>query len=173
VCSVGTASWLKLSGSYSQHCTGRGWKSTFLCDSKEDAEAALRKLGSTWEWLPDGHTLKTITATVPAVRVDNTGTNRSLAKTFYNSIVAAYTGWNDSRNVGERAVVLARDGPEESYLDPAAIRDAVSIMQEICVAIPWKAGDVMLVDNRTAMHSRRPFEGPRRVLAGLVRDPER
>jgi hypothetical protein len=29
---------------------GRGWRSTFLTETKEGAESALKKLGSSWEW---------------------------------------------------------------------------------------------------------------------------
>ena len=41
------------------------------------------------------------------------------------------------------------------------------------MAFKWEKGDVILIDNRTVMHSRRPFEGPRRILASLVLDPDR
>ena len=135
----------------------------------DGAEAALTKLGSTWEWLPNGD-LKTVTAPLPAIRLDE-GPNRAGEKQFFNSIVAAYTGWNDSRNTGERAVVL--DDGKDSPLDPTGIADTLEIMRELTVAVPWVAGDVLLLDNRTAMHSRRPFTGPRRILASLVRDPKR
>eukprot|EP01040_Poterioochromonas_malhamensis_P005830 gene5830-6270_t len=146
---------------------GRGWKSTFLCNTREEAEVALQKLGSSWEWLSNGD-LKTVTALLPAVKVD-AGVNRSDVRTFFNSLVAAYTGWNDVRNDGTKAVVSG-DG---EYLSPQLMEDAKTIMDEISVAVPWQKGDVFLVDNRTAMHSRRPFEGPRRILAALARDPNR
>lgn len=146
---------------------GRGWKSTFLTDSKEGAEAGLVSLGSTWEWLPDG-SLKTITAVLPAVRIDS-GPNRSNEKTFFNSVVAAFSGWNDSRNIGERAVVFGDD----SLCDRDVMYDILHCMDEMSVAFKWQSGDVLVLDNRTAMHSRRPFTGARRVLASLVRDPSR
>ncbi|RYH19221.1 hypothetical protein EON65_26350 [archaeon] len=95
---------------------------------------------------------------------------RTQSTSFFNSLVAAYTGWNDTRNRGEEAVILAETG---EVLDPAFMRDCQRIMEEICVAIPWQKGDVMLLDNRTVMHSRRTFEGPRRILAALGRDPNR
>jgi hypothetical protein len=69
---------------------GRGWRSTFLTDSKEEAETKLAQLGSTFEWLDNGD-LKTITSVLPAVRLD-AGPRRSQEKTFFNSMVAAYTG---------------------------------------------------------------------------------
>lgn len=145
-----------------------------------------------------------MTATVPAVRTDDqpAGASRSMRKTFFNSMVAAYTGWNDSRNEGSRAVRLAIPSTQEtdqpdaagsrerlerggfgcydededdpaSLLDPQAMQDAVRIMDEISVAFRWHQGDVLLLDNRTVMHSRRCFEGPRRILASLARDPFR
>jgi hypothetical protein len=146
---------------------GRGWKSTFLTESKEGAEIELQKLGSTWEWLENDN-LKTITATIPGVKYDE-GLHRTNKRVFFNSIVAAYAGWNDSRNQGEKAVVFG-DG---SYCDPEIMADALDMMESICVAFKWCAGDVLLLDNRTNMHSRRPFSGPRRILAGIARDLER
>lgn len=142
---------------------GRGWKSTFLTTSKEGAEAALRELGSTWEWT-DEETLKTVTKQLPAIRYDaRTGT-----KNFFNSIIAAYTGWNDSRNVGKEAVLV-----NGKVCDNQPMEDAVKIMDEIACSFTWETGDVLLVDNNTCMHARRPFTGPRRILASLVREPER
>lgn len=172
------------------------------------AEAALLQLGSTWEWQADG-SLKTVTATVPAIRTDDQplGANRSGEKTFFNSVVAAYTGWNDTRNDGTKAVLLGREKKREQrqehtgegeerdpesdlileepgqqqqqllqhqrHLDRTAIAAAARVMEEVCVAFPWRAGDILLLDNRTVMHARRPFEGPRRILASLARDPLR
>jgi len=139
------------------------------------------------------------------IYLDVVRTNR---KTFFNSIVAAYVGWNDSRNDGKKAVRLAipkhhhdqdsirndhhhlghdddvraatteeiKSKNEEqqcSYLDPIAMEDAMRIMKEICISITWQYGDILLLDNRTVMHSRNPYVGPRRILASLARDPLR
>ena len=81
------------------------------------------------------------------------------------------SGWNDSRNIGEKSVVLG-DG-HDTVCDPQGILDTIEIMDSNSVAIPWEAGDMLLLDNRTTMHSRRPFTGPRRILASLVRHPTR
>jgi hypothetical protein len=115
--------------------------------SIEEAEKQLTALGSTWEWMEDGSgNLKTITAVLPAIRWD-TGDRRTNERTFFNSMVAAYTGWNDSRNVGEKAI-LHGDG---EFCDPVAMQDAIRIMDEIAVAIPWQTRDFILVDNRTGV----------------------
>jgi len=36
------------------------------------------------------------------------------------------------------------------------------------VAVPWHAGDVMLIDNLLAAHGRQPYRGPRVVLVGMT-----
>lgn len=41
------------------------------------------------------------------------------------------------------------------------------------MALKWAKGDVILIDNRTVMHSRRPFDGKRKILASLVLDADR
>jgi len=137
---------------------GRSWKSTFQCTTPAEAEDKMRSVGTTWEWLPNGD-LRTVTAVMPAIRTDA----RSGRKTFFNSMVAAYTGWKDVRNDPLKAVVLA----DHSLLDPKAMAGVSAIMQEEAVAVPWKERDVMFIDNRLVMHSRQPFEPPRRILASL------
>ena len=77
----------------------------------ESAEKALRELGSTWEWLADG-CCRTVTTAVPAVRLDNLGSKRSMRKTFFNSMVAAYTGTMMMMRTSKQASRGPEAGPE-------------------------------------------------------------
>ena len=52
-------------------------------------------------------------------------------------------------------------------LDAADVAAVDAAMQALAVNIPWQHGDIMLLDNKRAMHARRPFVPPRRVLAYL------
>lgn len=50
------------------------------------------------------------------------------------------------------------------------MKDCLKILEEECVAIPWKKGDVMLVNNLTVLHSRNPLlKPPRSILASLCK----
>ena len=138
---------------------GRSWRSTFLTDDRAEAEAKMREIGTSWTWLDSGE-LHTVTSVVPAIREDD----RTGQKTFFNSMVAAYTGWVDSRNDPERAVILGDGTP----VSGDAIRKTAEAMTEECVAFPWQAGDLLFVDNRLVLHSRRPYEGARRILASIA-----
>ncbi|GAB5591818.1 hypothetical protein Unana1_06718 [Umbelopsis nana] len=137
---------------------GRGWQSTFMTTDPKEAERQGKELGMTLEWLPDG-SLKTTSPILSATKLDE----RTGKTSWFNSIVAAFTGWQDSRNDSSKAVVYGDGSP----LDPVILRRCLDIMNEICCSFEWKQGDVILIDNVVTMHSRNSFEGSRRIYASL------
>eukprot|EP00300_Choanocystis_sp_HF-7_P037088 c53084_g1_i1.p1 GENE.c53084_g1_i1~~c53084_g1_i1.p1 ORF type:complete len:673 (+),score=150.57 c53084_g1_i1:42-2021(+) len=141
---------------------GRSWRNTFQVSTKREAEATMRRIGTEWEWLP-GDELRTITKIIPAVRCDI----RTKRKTFYNSMVAAFTGWVDSRNDPTKAVVFGDGSP----MDAEAMHGMAQAMNNLKVAFAWQAKDIIVVDNSVAMHARHTFTPPRRILAAVTRGP--
>ncbi|KAH7565320.1 hypothetical protein ACOSP7_020359 [Xanthoceras sorbifolium] len=139
---------------------GRGWKSTFLTKDKSVAEERAAKLGMKLEWMEDSG-VKTIMGPIPAIKYDKSRQR----KIWFNSMVAAYTGWKDARNDPVKAVTFGDGSP----LPADIIYDCLKILEEECVAVPWHKGDVLLIDNWAVLHSRRPFNSPRRVLASLCK----
>jgi len=137
---------------------GRSWKETFQVATREEAESAMRDAGMEWEWLENGD-VRTYTKVLPAVRFDEE-TGR---KVFFNSLAAVYTGWNDSRNKGETAVLMANG----EYLDAEVMARLVKKMDEKCVNFKWVENDVLWINNHTVLHARQPFEGDRRILASI------
>lgn len=137
---------------------GRSWQSTFRAETREQAEARMRELGYSWEWLEDG-SLRATTPRLPAIREVAPGT-----RTFFNQLIAAFQGWKDSRNDPSQAIRHGNGAP----LDGDAVLQAAAIAEELTFNVPWRRGDVALVDNFVVMHGRRTFEGTRRVLASLV-----
>ena len=122
---------------------------------------ALRaaKLGMKLEWTEDG--VKTIMGPIPAGKWDESRGR----KIWFNSMVAAYTGWKDARNDPVRAVTFGDGAP----LPADVIAGCGEILEEECVAVPWRQGDILLIDNWAVLHSRRSFEPPRRILASLCK----
>lgn len=137
---------------------GRGWMSTFAVKRKQDAERAGRHMGMTLEWL-EGDLLKTTTEVIPATKIDP----RTGKAAWFNSIVAAFTGWQDQRNDARKAVVLGDGSP----LDADILRRCLEIMNELAVSFDWQRGDVLMVDNWVTLHSRNSFQGERVVYASL------
>lgn len=141
---------------------GRSWRSTYWTEEEAKVEEELKASGYSWEWLDlqGQRCLKTISPVLPAVRGD--GENEA----FVNQIFAAYTGWKDSRNEPEKAVVLGDMTP----IPREFMNGLGQVLEELRVNIPWKKGDAMLVHNHLAMHARMPFVPPRKILASLCKD---
>lgn len=137
---------------------GRSWQSTLGATTREEAEERLKKLGYTWEWQADG-CLRATTPVLPAVREVSPG-----RKTFFNQLIAAFSGWKDSRNDPSKAICFGDGSP----LDREAVETAIAIAEELTFDVPWQAGDAVLVDNFMVMHGRRTFRGTRKVLASLA-----
>jgi len=137
---------------------GRSWPSTWQTQERAEAEQIMQAQGMDWEWLGSGN-LKTVTRALPATRVDV----RTGEKVFFNSMVAAFKGWIDSRNDPRYAVRFGDDSPL-----PCEVLEAIhEYMNEHKVSIPWQNGDILFIDNWVVMHARNPFEGPRVILAAI------
>lgn len=138
---------------------GRSWRETFLVETKNEAEGVMQGQGLDWQWL-DGDELRTESPVLPAVGLDPV----SGQKTFFNSVIAAFTGWNDTRNVGHRAVKLGSGG----YLPSAVFETFLERAVAEVVNVPWQVGDMLWLDNRLVMHARQPFKGPRQIYTAIA-----
>jgi len=140
---------------------GRGWKSTFFAESKEDAEVKAKKAGFDIEWLP-GNNLKTVTEVLPAIR-----TNKRTGKTiWFNSVLNVYVAWQDDRNDRKKAVIFPNgDTLQESWVD-----SLTKVTEEVGVSFRWEKADTILIDNMQVLHSRNHFTPPRVILASLFKD---
>ena len=136
---------------------GRSWRSTFSVETQVDGEARMKELGYTWEWL-EGDSLRATTPTLPAVLETVPG-----KKTFFNQLIAAFYGWKDSRNDPSKSITFGNGDP----IHPADIHKTTELAESCTVDLQWNAGQVALIDNRIAMHGRKPFMGTRVVLASM------
>eukprot|EP00968_Pinguiococcus_pyrenoidosus_P024876 scaffold5138_cov251-Pinguiococcus_pyrenoidosus.AAC.13 len=157
---------------------GRSWRSAFLIpDSgrpRRDRKAAERHLkakGYAFEWLANND-LRTITPVLHPVRSLPDGAHFKQA--FFNQIVAAYTGWTDARNTGEKAVLIAtsdgKRGKHGTVLPRCDMQKVEKAHRDLQVVFAWQKGDVLVLDNRQCMHARNSFVPPRRILASLASD---
>ncbi|KAL8250120.1 hypothetical protein R6Q59_033813 [Mikania micrantha] len=135
--------------------TGSSWKTAYKTDDRNVAEERAAKLGARIEWM--GNSARTITGPVPGIRFDE----ESHRKTWFNSLAVTY-----GAPASNSRVDLGNGEP----VDHDAMNHMLDIMKEECVAIPWKKGDVLLVNNLMVLHGRRPLiKPPRRILASLCK----
>jgi len=138
---------------------GRSWRDTFHAQTKAECEAKLQEHGMSWSWQV-GDILRTESQTLPAIRVDE----ETQQKTFFNSILAVYTGWDDARNIAKKAVVSG-DG---AVMKADVMNSMANKMQALCVNFKWHKNDVLFVNNHTVLHARETFTGNRRILASIA-----
>ena len=85
---------------------------------------------------------------------------------------------HSSLDPGILETLLRERSPEElpydtSYGDGAPIEaETLEILRAAYAAetrtFPWRAGDLLVVDNMLVAHGRAPYSGPRRVLVAMT-----
>ncbi|CAI9260961.1 unnamed protein product [Lactuca saligna] len=140
---------------------GRGWKGTFMTDDKSVAEERATKLGMKLEWMGDD--VKVIVGPKPSFRYNEA----QQQKTWFNSLAISYGGLHDKLNDDPTKAVVFGDGEP---LPRNEVNDLLKMFDDECVALQWCKGDVLLLDNLAALHSRRPLLAPpRRILASFCK----
>lgn len=57
-----------------------------------------------------------------------------------------------------------------SPIEPEVMEELRSLYHSETLSFPWRAGDVLLLDNMLVAHGREPFRGSRKVVVGMA-DP--
>jgi len=148
---------------------GLSWQTAFQATDRSQVEAYCRDNGIEAEW-GKGDKLRTrqhrrAVATHPRIG----------EKSWFNHMTFFHVTTLDP---ALQQVLLAsfgeRDLPNNTYAgDGASIEPAVmdrlrAIYREETVVFPWRAGDVLMVDNMMVAHGREPFSGPRKVVVAMA-----
>lgn len=146
---------------------GRSVFNTYQVKTVEEVEAKLNSiLGLQYTWLPDG-CLRVISEPVPAVRFIEEQHGHSIFQwAFHNSVIAAFVGWEDTRNDRKKAVRFGNN----DEMDESVLADIAHFMEEKKVSYRWEKGDFFAINNRLVMHSRNSYTGVRRVYAAMFGD---
>ncbi len=145
------------------------WQVVFQTELPEQVAAYCREQGIEHQWI-DRETLRT------SQRAQGTAVHPIVGeRVFFNQAHLFHISSLGSAGARSFAQLFGAerlprnacygDGEEIDPGDLEHIRTAFR-RHEIC--FPWRPGDVLLLDNMQAAHGRRPFRGPRKVLAALL-----
>ncbi|PZT70408.1 TauD/TfdA family dioxygenase [Streptomyces sp. SW4] len=146
---------------------------SFGTDDRAAVEAYCRAHAIDFAWQPDG-SLRTRQHRRAVVRHPVTG-----RRCWFNQI-AFLNEWTMAPEV--REFLVAEYGPDALPFntrygdgDPVpreVVEEIAAVYDAHTVRRPWRAGDLLLVDNIATAHSREAYEGPREVVVALA-DPVR
>ncbi|MGW1738267.1 TauD/TfdA family dioxygenase [Nocardia sp. NPDC001965] len=147
---------------------GLGWRQAFQTDARSEVERYCARHGQHWEW--DGPVLRTRFHR-PAWRT-HIGSGGPV---WFNQAHLFHVSALDEEI--REALLLSypeRDLPRNAYHadgTPLSVDDLGridAVYRECALTIPWRRGDLMMVDNTIAAHGRMPYGGTRRVLVAMA-----
>jgi alpha-ketoglutarate-dependent taurine dioxygenase len=150
----------------------KSWMDAFETDDRRVVEQRCREIGATPHWLESGR-LVLETTRPAAVTHPVTGEPVWFNSAHLFHINPRGIGW--SRYLLSRLYTLRPEARthEATYGDGTPIDDdtlahVFDVLEGATVAVRWRRGDVLWIDNLLCMHGRNPFQGERRVLAALT-----
>jgi amino acid adenylation domain-containing protein len=143
------------------------WQEFFRTADRERVEAYCREAGLELLWRDDG--LQTRQRSRAVAVHPRTG-----EKTFFNQLQLHHASClepevRDSMRAlfGEEAQprnVLYGDG---SPIEDAVMAEVSRVYEQLAVRLPWREGDVLMLDNMLAAHARDPYVGPRKIVVAM------
>jgi alpha-ketoglutarate-dependent taurine dioxygenase len=150
------------------------WEDVFQTRSRQEVEDYCRAEAIELEWIGDDQ-LRTRQRCQVSMKHPQTGEmvwfNQGhifhvsrLPAEVRESLLATFAEADLPRNV------YFADG---TAIDPAMVDEILKVYEQQAVIFPWRAGDVLLIDNMLTAHGRNPFRGKRRVVVGMSQENAR
>ena len=144
------------------------WEDVFQTNNKAEVEAYCRSAEIEFEWIGEDQ-LRTRQRCQVSATHPHTGD-----KVWFNQ---AHLFHVSRLPVEVREWLLGDFAPEDlprnvyfadgSDIEPELLDEILKVYEQQMVIFPWRAGDVLLVDNMLTAHGRQPFTGKRRVVVGM------
>lgn len=154
---------------------GKSWQETFESSNREAVEAYLERSGMSFEWTGFGLRTRAPHSAVVAHPVTGEKCWWNQADQWHRGLASVKTSFGagddprfDPATAGEQTLgnhVTYGDGGEIAVPDLETIR---AVNRAVEIVFPWRAGDVMVIDNILTMHGRKPYRGPRRIVVAMA-----
>ncbi|MEV4709548.1 TauD/TfdA family dioxygenase [Actinoplanes sp. NPDC049316] len=144
----------------------KSWPETFETDDADEVMRICQESYTSAKWTPLGLLTRNVTPGTLEVGSDN-------RIAWFNQAHIWRKDPSVMPHVSDMGVWETRFGYGATYGDGTEITtediDLVSkTLIDCTVEVTWDAGDLLLVDNRAAMHGRTPFSGERQVFVAFA-----
>ncbi|MEG5063351.1 amino acid adenylation domain-containing protein [Microcoleus sp. B3-A4] len=144
------------------------WQEFFKTAQKTEVEQYCRQAGIEFEW-KEGNKLRTCKRRPAIAKHPKTG-----EMVFFNQLPLHHISCLDPAVRNSLLSVFGEGNlPRNVYYgDGTPIEDSVmaeiqAVYQQATVSFPWQAGDILMLDNMLAAHSRNPFVGSRKIVVAM------
>jgi alpha-ketoglutarate-dependent taurine dioxygenase len=148
---------------------GLSWQTVFQAEDPAQVEAYCRAQGIAYEWKGNGR-LRTRQVGPAIVRHPRTGERiwfnhatffhvTTLPKELRESLLDQFTEEDLPNHT------FYGDG---SPIEPDVVEHLRGAYRDVLIEFSWQRGDILLVDNMLAVHSRNPYEGPRKIVVAMA-----
>ncbi|MEG4490497.1 amino acid adenylation domain-containing protein [Microcoleus sp. D3_18_C4] len=144
------------------------WKDFFKTEDKSVVEEYCRQAGMEFEWKA-GNNLRT-----RKIRPAIAKHPKTQEMVFFNQLPLHHISCLDAATRASLLSVFREENlPRNVYYgDGTPIEDSVmeeiqAVYREAAVSFPWQAGDILMLDNMLAAHSRNPFIGSRKIVVAM------
>jgi alpha-ketoglutarate-dependent taurine dioxygenase len=148
---------------------GLPWQVVFQTGERAAVEEYCRGAGIECQWA-DGNRLRTRQVRPAVVHHPRTGE----PAWFNHAAFFHVTTLEPSLRDALLSQFAEPDLPHNTYygdgraIEPAVLDELRGAYAEATRRFPWRAGDLLLLDNILMAHGREPFTGPRSILVGLA-----
>lgn len=153
--------------------THKTWQDSFATNDKEEAERICLEKGFEFKWLGDWIEVIRL---APAIQNADEHfdhpywfnqahlyhSNPRIRGGFLNHTLANLLYISPSTRQYD---IEFEDGTQ---IPQEIIYEIYDVLEEETIKFDWQKGDILIIDNKKALHGRAPYEGPRRILASML-----
>jgi alpha-ketoglutarate-dependent taurine dioxygenase len=148
---------------------GLSWQSVFQTKDRTVVEDYCRKNQIEFEW-KDNNRLRTRQVRPAVIKHPITGE----ISWFNHAAFFHVSTLEESIRKALLAEFEIEDLPHNTYygdgtaIAPSVLEEIRLVYQQETIIFSWEAGDILLLDNLSVAHGRKPFIGTRKVLVGMT-----
>jgi alpha-ketoglutarate-dependent taurine dioxygenase len=146
---------------------GLSWEEAFQTADRAAVERYCTGHGIEFEWVEDG--LRTRHRRPATARAAHTG-----EEVWFNQANLFHvSGLEPEVREALLALYAEADLPRNAYLADGGsipdedLRTIASVYDRVALALPYRQGDVLMIDNMLMAHGREPYTGDRRILVAM------
>jgi amino acid adenylation domain-containing protein len=144
------------------------WQTVFQTSERAEVEAYCRAARIEWEW-GEGDRLRTSQVRQAVARHSLTGEMVwfNQAHLFHITNLEEEMREPLLKSFGEERLPRQARYGDGTPIEATALEEVRRAYRETAVDFDWQTGDVLVLNNMLVAHGRRPYSGPRRILAAM------